>query len=331
MSGEDPATKKKPNKGISVKKKTANLAGNFSGIQKELDKKTMDGNKKRSTKDLESGGLTNILDSLARSMEVVKVLLENQTEDNCPRVKVLEEKTRLLEDSGDLQQQKALKGKFMISAPRKKDSIASEEKLREENKSLPKYVTELVYNKLGQTLKEDEIVSCHHTTTGSIMFRLANFKPGSGYQRVVAAIKGGAGKDVPDLFINFALTRRRAALLYEVRQLKKATKIPRFLSDADGSITLVLKDGTKMRVTNYEDQGCLVPPLDRQDLYQGGVVGPLQCLSGQLFCRYLETPSDLAMITDLSICLTGIIMTVCGHAAAVSRRGYNMFYIRTTL
>ena len=253
MSGQDPATKKKPNKGIDVKKKIADLAGELSKIQKELDK-TKDGNKKRGTKDLESGGLTNILDSLARSMEVVKVLLENHTKDNCPRVKVLEEKTRLLEDSGDLQQQKALKGKFMISAPRNKDSIASEAKLREENKSLPKYVTELVYNKLGQSLKEEEIVSCHHTTTGSIMFRLANFKPGSGYQRVVAAIKGGAGKDVPDLFINFALIRRRAALLYEVRQLKKATKIPRFLSDADGSITLVLKDGTKMRVTNYIDK-----------------------------------------------------------------------------
>ena len=253
MSGQDPATKKKPNKGIDVKKKFADLAGELSKIQKELDK-TKDGNKKRGTKDLESGGLANILDSLARSMEVVKVLLENQTEDNCPRVKVLEEKTRLLEDSGDLQQQKALKGKFMISAPRNKDSIASEAKLKEENKSLPKYVTELVYDKLGQTLKEDEIVSCHHTTTGSIMFRLANFKPGSGYQRVVAAIKGGAGKDVPDLYVNFALTRRRAALLYEVRQLKKATKIPRFLSDADGSITLVLKDGAKMRVTNYIDK-----------------------------------------------------------------------------
>ena len=253
MSGHDPATKKKPNKGIDVKKKIADLAGELSKIQKELDK-TKDGNKKRGTKDLESGGLTNILDSLARSMEVVKVLLENHTEDNCPRVKVLEEKTRLLEDSGDLQQQKALKGKFMISAPRNKDSIASEAKLKEENKSLPKYVTELVYNKLGQSLKEEEIVSCHHTTTGSIMFRLANFKPGSGYQRVVAAIKGGAGKDVPDLYVNFALTRRRAALLYEVRQLKKATKIPRFLSDADGSITLVLKDGTKMRVTNYIDK-----------------------------------------------------------------------------
>ena len=253
MSGHDPATKKKPNKGIDVKKKFADLAGELSKIQKELDK-TKDGNKKRGTKDLESGGLANILDSLARSMEVVKVLLENHTKDNCPRVKVLEEKTRLLEDSGDLQQQKALKGKFMISAPRNKDSIASEAKLKEENKSLPKYVTELVYNKLGQTLKEDEIVSCHHTTTGSIMFRLANFKPGSGYQRVVAAIKGGAGKDVPNLYVNFALTRRRAALLYEVRQLKKATKIPRFLSDADGSITLVLKDGTKMRVTNYIDK-----------------------------------------------------------------------------
>ena len=68
-----------------------------------------------------------------------------------------------------------------------------------------------MFNKLGQTLREEKIVSCHHTSTGSVMFRLANFKPGSGYQRVVNAIKGGAGKDVPDLYINFALTRRRAA------------------------------------------------------------------------------------------------------------------------
>ena len=250
MSGEDPATKKKPNKGVDVKKKIADLASELSKIQKELDK-TKDGNKKRGTKDLESGGLTNILNSLARSMEVVKVLLENQSEDNCPRVKMLEDKTRVLEDSNDLQQQKMLKGKFMITAPRNKDSIASEAKLREENKSLPKYISELVFNKLGQTIKEEEIVSCYHTTNGGLMFRLANFKPGSGYQRVVSAIKGGAGKDVPDLYVNFALTRRRAALLYEVRQLKKAQKIPRFLSDADGSITVVLKDGAKMRVTNY--------------------------------------------------------------------------------
>ena len=63
MSGQDPATKKKPNKGIDVKKKFADLAGELSKIQKELDK-TKDGNKKRGTKDLESGGLTNILDSL---------------------------------------------------------------------------------------------------------------------------------------------------------------------------------------------------------------------------------------------------------------------------
>ena len=38
--------------------------------------------------------------------------------------------------NGDLQQQKALTGKFMISAPRNKDLIASAAKLREENKSL---------------------------------------------------------------------------------------------------------------------------------------------------------------------------------------------------
>ena len=326
----DPATKKKPNKGIDVKKKIADLAGELSKIQKELDK-TKDGNKKRGTKDLESGGLANILDSLARSMEVVKVLLENHTEDNCPRVKVLEEKTRLLEDSGDLQQQKALKGKFMISAPRKKDSIASEAKLKEENKSLPKYVTELVYNKLGQTLKEDEIVSCHHTTTGSIMSFQTWLRLPEGGGRHQGRRRQGRARPLHQLCTD----QEEGCLVIRGAPAQEGHQNPQVFERR----RRLHHPGTKGRHKDEsdqlhrqgEDQGCLVPPLDRQDLHKGGALGPLQCLGGHLACRYLETPSDLAMITDLSICLTGIIMTVCGHAAAVSRRGYNMFYIRTTL
>ena len=40
-----------------------------------------------------TGVLTNILDALARSVDLVKTMLEKDGEDNCPRVKALEEKS----------------------------------------------------------------------------------------------------------------------------------------------------------------------------------------------------------------------------------------------
>ena len=232
------------------KKILKDLATELGKVNKELDKTKDPGGKKRGVKELESGALTNILDALARSVDLVKTMLEKEGEDNCPRVKVLEEKTRTLEDQSDHHHQRSLKGKFMISSPRNNNIITGEAKLKEEGKSIPRYVTELIYNKLGVRVREEEIISSHFTSSGMLIFRLGDFKPGSSFQQVVSAIKSGAGKDMADLFVNFALTPRRAALLYEVRQLKKAKKISKFLSDSDGSITVVKLDGSKMKVTN---------------------------------------------------------------------------------
>ena len=232
------------------KKGLKDLALELVKINKELDKTKDVGGKKRGAKELETGALTTILDALARSVDLVKTLLEKGSEDNCPRVKILEEKTRALEDQSDHHHQRSLKGKFMISSLKTNNIIASEEKLKEGGKSTPRYVTELLFNKLGVRVKEEEITSCHHTNSGMLIFRLGDFKPGSSFHQVVTAIKSGAGKDVTNLFVNFALTPRRAALLYEVRQLKKSKKITRFLSDSDGSITIVKTDGSKMKVTS---------------------------------------------------------------------------------
>ena len=75
------------------KKILKDLATELGKVNKELDK-TMDaGGKKRGTKELETGVLTKILDALARSVDLVKTMLEKDGEDNCPRVKALEEKS----------------------------------------------------------------------------------------------------------------------------------------------------------------------------------------------------------------------------------------------
>ena len=248
-----PTQDSKKKSDLDVEKMMKEMSSELAKINKELDK-TKDGGKKRGVKDLESGGITIILEALARSMDLAKSMLARGPEDNCPRVKVLEEKTRTLEDTSDAHHQRSLKGKFMISSKKENNVISSETKLREENVSTPKYVGELVFRKLGVRVPEEEIVSCHHTSSGMIIFRLGNFKPGSSFHQVVTAIKNGAGKDVGDLFVNFALTPRRASLLYEVRQLKKAKKISKFHTDCDGSITVVNQDGTKMKITSHVEK-----------------------------------------------------------------------------
>ena len=65
---------------------------------------------------------------------------------------------------------------------------------------------------------------------------------------MVDAIKSGKNREV-DLFFNFALTRRRAALLYDVRMLKKNKKIHKFFTDADGQITIkTTADSKKIKI-----------------------------------------------------------------------------------
>ena len=151
--------------------------------------KTREGGKKRGSKELESGGLTTILDLLTRALEHIKTTLERGSEDNGIRVKELEAKTRSLEDSSATHHQRTGKGKFLISSKKEKNIIASEDKLKGEGKSLPKYVTELLFRKFGVRAKEEDMVSCHHTNSGMVIFRLGDFKPGSTFQQVVTSIK----------------------------------------------------------------------------------------------------------------------------------------------
>ena len=65
-------------------------------------------------------------------------------QDNCPRVASLEERTRVLEDQSDHHHQRSLKGKFVISSFKDNNIIKNEKKLKEEGKSLTKYVMDLV-------------------------------------------------------------------------------------------------------------------------------------------------------------------------------------------
>ena len=56
-----------------------------------------------------------------------------------------------------------------------------------------------------------------------------------------------------DYYVNFALTPRRASLLFEIRMLKKSpnAKLTKLYTDSDGNISVVGGvDGKKVRVTS---------------------------------------------------------------------------------
>ena len=231
------------------------------------------GNKSKEAKELEVADLTKIANSLASALNSVKTILEEASAkpdavDNTLRLEemekktklmekkvevmekkeeVMEAKTRQLEDSNDHHHQRSLKGKLFITSRKENSAIRSEKELEEQGMSVARHVTDLIDMKLGVKVAKEDIKSCHHTKTGLIV-RLWDFKPGSVYDQVVNAIKSGKGRQLLDVFINFALTNRRASLLYEVRQLVRNKKVEKFFVDSDGSISVLPSGGGAAKV-----------------------------------------------------------------------------------
>ena len=170
----------------------------------------------------------------AKKMEVVEAKLAEMDKKNNEVAKQL----RQVEDHGDHNHQRSLKGKFFISSSKENSAIRTERELEEQGVSVARHVADLIDKKLGVKVHKEDIKSCHHTKTGLIV-RLWDFKPGSVYDQVVNAIKSGKGRQLMDVFINFALTNRRASLLYEVRQLVRNKKVEKFFVDSDGSISVL--------------------------------------------------------------------------------------------
>ena len=239
------------------------------------------GSKSKEARELEVPDLTKIATSLVNALSSVKTILEEAAakpalEDNSKRMdemkkkeeemekkvnlmdkkeEELEKKMRNMEDASDHHHQRSLKGKLFITSTKVNSAIKTEKQLEEEGTSVAKHVADLMDKKLGVRMSKEDIKSCHHTKTGLIV-RLWDFKAGSVYDQVVTAIKSGQGRQVKDIFINFALTNRRASLLYEVRQLVKSKSLDKFFVDSDGSISVLPRGSganwaaTKVKLTS---------------------------------------------------------------------------------
>ena len=230
-------------KGIKTKLKKVKAA---------VNKQSGSGRGKDKPYDLEDTKVREALNDIEEVFSELVKLLEDG-EGICPKVKELEASNKKLEDEVDHLGQKQLKGKFMVNTVKNSSIIKTEQELQQEGTSLTTHIQNLVQMKLGVEVPAEDISSCHRTNSG-LMFRLSNFKPESSFHAVVEAIKSGKNKDVL-LFFNFALTKKRAALLYEVRMLKKAGKIYKFYTDYDGQITYKeTQDSKKTKLSSVKDK-----------------------------------------------------------------------------
>ena len=244
---------------MSTNKKTLEL------LAQELEKvnatlwapKGGKGVKSKEAKDVGVMELTKIANCLASALNATKSILEDlqvDEEKKSKKMEVMESKLvemnnrnnevakqlRQVEDIADHNHQRSLKGKFFITTEKGSKVIKSEKELEEEGISGAKHAAELIEMKLGVKVEKEDIKSCHHTKAGLIL-RLGDFKIGSVYDQVVNAVKQGKGRQLKGIYINFALTNRRASILYEVRQLVKGKIVEKFFVDSDGSISVLPK------------------------------------------------------------------------------------------
>ena len=138
--------------------------------------------------------------------------------------------------------------------------------MEEERLPLVNHVIDLVKDKLDIDLPIQDIESCHRLQNKGIILRIWNKKPGSAYSEIIKAIKNGKNSEM-NVYFNFQLTKRRNALLYEVRKLKRAGKIHKYFVNDNGSMSVMVKEGEqKKRITYTETRNESVCTLKLHEL-----------------------------------------------------------------
>ena len=187
--------------------------------------------------------LTSIVsDNISSQSKVTALELESlesktQVSQMSDRVNSLEKASRIQADLADHHHQRSLKGKFTIS-PLQAGGLSQREDLVERGELIESYVCSLILKKFNFVAHEKDILSCHFSKNG-LIFCLSTLAPNSIYGSIVKAIKTGHGREIKDILFNFALTPKRGALLYELRQAKKGNIIEKLYSDCDGTVSYV--------------------------------------------------------------------------------------------
>ena len=223
------------------------------------------GNKKKKDADLTSV-VSSLLTLVSELFNSIRSLSVNATEQPISHTK---QQIRSLEDEADENKQRSMRGNFVVTSQERDGKVClikTDKQLEEERMPLVNHVIELVKDKFDIDLPIQDIESCHRLQNKGIILRIWNKRPGSPCSEIVTAIKTGKNAEM-NVYLNFQLTKRRNALLYEVRRLRRAGKIHKYFVNENGSMSIIVKEGEpKKRITYMETRNETVCTLKSNEL-----------------------------------------------------------------
>ena len=177
--------------------------------------------------------------------------------DKCPEITELQSKVQDLESDLDSASQKMKTGTIILTQQKEVNLIKSEEVLEAENQSVEAHACSLIKLKTGVAVEERELKVAHHLPNGNLKVKFADLKSGSTFSQVVKKIKSKPSREEKEvkMYLNFELTKRRNAVLYEIRKLKRENKLYRFFTDFDGSISVIQREGEKEKIKVTRNSG----------------------------------------------------------------------------
>ena len=180
---------------------------------------------------------------------IVSIIDKTKANKQCPKVAALEARVKDLESDADTTSQKLKTGSLILTQPQEGTIIRKKEELEASGASVASHASQVIKAKTGVTVEESDFKAAYFLPNGNVKVKFCEVKEGSKFKQVVEKIKMPLPdeKKVP-VYLNFDLTKKRSALLYEVRRLKKQNKISRYFTDFDGSISIIKEEGSKVKV-----------------------------------------------------------------------------------
>ena len=211
----------------------------MSKLTKKLDN-TKGAKKDQDKENIPLSLIPEVREMLSSIGVIISQLISASEESKLSEDKVsnLESRLRIQEDVSDHHHQRSLRGKFFVTFSGE-TPCTTEKVLISNGSDVISYTSDLIHSKYRVSISHDQFKSCHHTKKG-LVFRLHDLNSRSAYSELVQAIKNGIGKDNKSFYVNFSLTPRRAALLYDLRKGRKELKLEKFYSDSNGSLSFIL-------------------------------------------------------------------------------------------
>ena len=184
----------------------------------------------------------------------------------------LQHRVRMQEDELDEARQRNLKGNLILTSSAKgghtcviKDDVT----LQRENTRLLDHAIELVKEKYGVVVPEDDVVACHRLKN-SVLLKIWRRTEDSAWSKLMPLIKSKPVNDF-NLYANFQMTPRRGALMYQIRQqrdnFKQKGQPFKLFSDENGSISVqFFSQDVKVKLTYNRAKGSSPKTFNQKEL-----------------------------------------------------------------